>query len=67
MADCRRPEVASEVISGQNVKWVKVDIVTMFGRPGLNSLQIIQTAQHFVTTTEYAVYPITPNNSLARA
>ena len=72
MADCRRPEVASDVISGQNVKGVQVDIVTKFGHPSSNRLQIIQTA-HFVTTattttTEYAVYPITPKPTLlARA
>ena len=75
MADCSRPEVASDVISGQNVGTIQVNIVTKFEGPSSNRLGAIRSA-HFVTTTtattatatEYASHPITPKPTLlARA
>ena len=78
MADCSRPEVASDVISGQNVGTIQVNIVTKFEGPSSNRLGAIRFA-HFVTTTatatttattatEYASHPITPKPTLlARA
>ena len=77
MADCSRPEVASDVISGQMVGTVQVNIVTKFEGPSSNRLGAIRFA-HFVTTTtatattatatEYASHPITPKPTLlARA
>jgi len=38
MADYCRPEVASDVISGQKVGMVQVNIVTKFGDPSSNRL-----------------------------
>ena len=75
MADSCRPEVASDVISGQNVEMVQLYIVTKFEGPSSNRLGAIRSA-HFVTTTatatatatEYASHPITPKPTLlARA
>ena len=73
MADCCRPEVDSDVISGQNVGTIQVNIVTKFEGPSSNRLGAIRSA-HFVTTTatatatEYASHPITPKPTLlARA
>ena len=77
MADCSRPEVASDVISGQMVGTVQVNIVTKIEGPSSNRLGAIRFA-HFVTTattatatttaTEYASHPITPKPTLlARA
>ena len=48
MADCRRPEVARDLIFGQKVSAVMVNIVTKFGGSSLNRLGAIQIA-HFVT------------------
>ena len=64
MADCSRPEVASDVISGQMVGTVQVNIVTKFEGPSSNRLGAIRSA-HFVTTatttaTEYASHAMTP-------
>ena len=65
MADCSRPEVASDVISGQNVGTIQVNIVTKFEGPSSNRLGAIRSA-HFVTTTatttatEYASHAMTP-------
>ena len=50
MADSCRPEVASDVISGQNVEMVQLYIVTKFEGPRSNRLGVIQFA-HFVVTT----------------
>ena len=44
MADCSRPEVASDVISGQNVGTVQVNIVTKFEGPSSNRLGAIKFA-----------------------
>ena len=48
MADCCRPEVDSDVISGQNVGTIQVNIVTKFECPSSNRLGAIRSA-HFVT------------------
>ena len=44
MADCCRPEVASDVISGQNVGTIQVNIVTKFEGPSSNRLGAIKFA-----------------------
>ena len=44
MADCSRPEVASDVISGQKVGTVQVNIVTKFEGPSSNRLGAIKFA-----------------------
>ena len=71
MADSCRPEVASDVISGQKVEGIEVNIVTKFHDPSSNRLRVIRSA-HFVTTTAttatatlYASHPINaPANSV---
>ncbi len=68
MADCCRPEVASDVISGQKVGAIEVNIVTKFHDPSSNRLRVIRSA-HFVTATAtatvYASHPINaPANSV---
>ena len=44
MADCCRPEVASDVISGQKVGMVQANIVTKFEGPSSNRLGAIKFA-----------------------
>ena len=44
MADCCRPEVASDVISGQKVGTIQVNIVTKFEGPSSNRLGAIKFA-----------------------
>ena len=51
---------ANDVISGQNVKGVKVVLVTKFDGPSSNRLQDIRFAHFDATATEHAAYPITP-------
>ena len=63
MADCRRLEVASEVISGQKMGAIEVNIVTKLDDPSSNRLRVIQFA-HSVTTTVYASHPM---NALANS
>ena len=41
MEDCRRPEVAGDVISGQNAFGVEVVLLTKFGDPSSNRLATI--------------------------
>ena len=40
-ADCCRPKVASDVISGQKVGVIKANIVTKFDDPSSNRLRVI--------------------------
>jgi hypothetical protein len=44
MADCCRTEVASDVISGQKVGTVQVNMVTKFEGPSSNRLGVIKFA-----------------------
>jgi len=44
IADCCRPEVASDVISGQKVGMVQFNIVTKFEGPSSNRLGAIKFA-----------------------
>ena len=73
MADCCRPEVASDVISGQKVGAIEVNNLTKFHDPSSNRLRVIKFA-HSVTTatttattaaTAYASHPMNaPANSV---
>ena len=72
MADSCRPEVVSDVISGQKVEGIEVNLVTKFHGPSSNRLRVIRSA-HFVTTattatataTVYASHPMNaPANSV---
>ena len=69
MADCCRPEVASDVISGQKVGAIEVSNLTKFDDPSSNRLRVIQFAHSVTATTAtatvYASHPINaPANSV---
>ena len=66
MADCYRPEVVSDVISGPMVGAIEVNNVTKFHDPSSNSLRVIQFA-HSVTTTATMVYASHPINAPANS
>ncbi len=66
MADCCRPEVASDVISGQKVGAIEVNNLTKFHDPSSNRLRVIKFA-HSVTTTATTVYASHPINAPANS
>ena len=72
MADSCRPEVVSDVISGQKVEGIEVNLVTKFHDPSSNRLRVIKFAHSVTTTatmataaTAYASHPMNaPANSV---
>ena len=77
MADCCRPEVASDVISGQKVGAIEVNNLTKFHDPSSNRLRVIKFAHSVTTTTATTattattttatVYASHPMNALANS
>ena len=69
MADCCRPEVASDVISGQKVGAIEFNNLIKFHDPSSNRLRVIKFAHSVTTatTTTATVYASHPMNALANS
>ncbi len=57
MADCCRPEAASDVISDQKMEGIEVKIVTKIDDPSSNRLRDSRSAHFMTTTTAYRLIP----------